>query len=222
MSDGRMVVSEETGDRLYKIAMAFSKTWGIKIISKEDSSGQIYFQIEKGDLVPGTKKFVDGNLLKSVKGVSKDDFESMIAEMLTALEKISPDFEIAVEDYSQYSTLREQVSRGIEKGEMNLIVADHKRKKQGRKKKDIHESREITEENVVKAFKEALESEIDDDKIRELYQRRVKEGVTIEDFLESFREDPRVISATYDNGTFRIETIVGPTIFKTEKAGGEA
>ena len=53
--------------------------------------------------------------------MSKDDFESMIAEMLTNLKKLSTDFEIRVEDYTQHATLRDQIKSGIEQRMMDGV-----------------------------------------------------------------------------------------------------
>lgn len=40
--------------------------------------------------------------------------------------------------------------------------------------------------------------------------------LTPEILIESFMEDPRVISAEYQNGEFHIETIAGPIVFRME------
>lgn len=41
----------------------------------------------------------------------------------------------------------------------------------------------------------------------------VKEGVTVEDFIESSLKNPRVMSAEYKNGRFHFETTEGPINF---------
>ena len=53
--------------------------------------------------------------------MSKYDFESMIAEMLTNLKKLSTDFEIRVDNYAQHATLRDQIMSGMEQGMMDGV-----------------------------------------------------------------------------------------------------
>lgn len=40
--------------------------------------------------------------------------------------------------------------------------------------------------------------------------------LTPEILIESFMEDPRVISAEYKDGTFYIDTIAGPIVFRMD------
>ena len=119
------IIDESKGEKLYKLIMiTFSPERGMKVISKEDSSGEIHFQIYFCDLDPATSELVNQELeYKSIDdGVTKPDFEQFIENEI--LSKLPKGIKIDIQDLSKFQTLKEQFSTGLEEGFLKMILQD--------------------------------------------------------------------------------------------------
>ena len=122
MSD--FTVSEEKGDKLYKLIIVIFSSEGMKIISKETVDGQIHFCIYFGKVDPDTKEFLSSvpKYRSPDKGVTKEGFESFVSEKLA---KMPDNAEIIVNDLTEYQTLKEQYKAGLNKGIMKVKGSNH-------------------------------------------------------------------------------------------------
>lgn len=117
MSD--FTVSEEKGEKIYKLITFIFPPEGIKIVSKESFDGKIHFCIYIGKVDSDTKEFItsEPRYRSADQGVTKEEFESFLSDTLA---KIPERAEITVNDLSAYPTLKEQYKAGLDKGIMKV------------------------------------------------------------------------------------------------------
>ncbi|HWR59159.1 MAG TPA: hypothetical protein VN328_09750 [Thermodesulfovibrionales bacterium] len=113
-------VTEENGEKLYKLIIVKFSLEGMKIVSKETFDQRIHFCIYFGKLDPDTGEFAtsEPRYRSADKGVSIEEFETFVSE---ALAKFPANAEVIVNDLSKYLTVKEQFNEGMNKGFMNVV-----------------------------------------------------------------------------------------------------